>query len=236
MSYASRPVAMNTTRTMPAFGIAVLLALVAPLTASDADSADAIQRIISQSGVDRGVCSILGFNKETATQLVRSDKFLIHVLDRELETIAELHKVANKAGLGIDRVVIEQSSYEQLPYADNMIDLLLATQVSEADLTELSVQEVLRVLRPEGVAVIGRTSGGEVSDQFAGKLEGWSDVDGVETLKSPLETLVVIRKPVPEGIDQWSHWEHEPDNNPVSTDQVIQAPYMTQFTRIFAKA
>lgn len=36
-------------------------------------------------------------------------------------------------------------------------------------------------------------------------------------------------KPFPEGIDDWSHPYHGPDNNPQSEDRVIRAPYLTQF-------
>jgi len=38
-----------------------------------------------------------------------------------------------------------------------------------------------------------------------------------------------IIKPIPDGIDDWSHPYHGPDNNPQSKDQVIKAPYLTQF-------
>ena len=38
-----------------------------------------------------------------------------------------------------------------------------------------------------------------------------------------------ITKRQPKGMDAWSHWEHGPDNNPVSTDSVIKAPYRTQW-------
>jgi len=37
------------------------------------------------------------------------------------------------------------------------------------------------------------------------------------------------RKPVPGGLDDWSHPYHGPDNNPQSEDKVIVAPYLTQF-------
>jgi outer membrane protein assembly factor BamB len=37
------------------------------------------------------------------------------------------------------------------------------------------------------------------------------------------------RKLAPEGIDDWSHPYHGPDNNPASTDQLARAPYITQF-------
>jgi outer membrane protein assembly factor BamB len=38
-----------------------------------------------------------------------------------------------------------------------------------------------------------------------------------------------IRKPLPSGLDDWSHPYHGPDNNPQSTDQQAVAPYLTQF-------
>ena len=43
------------------------------------------------------------------------------------------------------------------------------------------------------------------------------------------DSLVTKRRPLQTGAGDWSHWEHGPDNNPVSTDTVIKAPYMTQF-------
>jgi len=36
-------------------------------------------------------------------------------------------------------------------------------------------------------------------------------------------------KPVPDGMDDWSHPYHGPDNNPVSEDRLIRAPYITQY-------
>jgi outer membrane protein assembly factor BamB len=39
----------------------------------------------------------------------------------------------------------------------------------------------------------------------------------------------VLTKPFPKGINDWSHPYHGPDNNPQSEDQVILAPYLTQF-------
>ena len=36
-------------------------------------------------------------------------------------------------------------------------------------------------------------------------------------------------KPFPEGVDEWSHPYHGPDNNPQSGDRIARAPYLTQF-------
>ena len=38
-----------------------------------------------------------------------------------------------------------------------------------------------------------------------------------------------LTKPFPEGIDDWSHPYHGPDNNPQSNDRIARAPYLTQF-------
>ncbi len=38
-----------------------------------------------------------------------------------------------------------------------------------------------------------------------------------------------LTKPFPEGVDEWSHPYHGPDNNPQSEDQLARAPYLTQF-------
>lgn len=38
-----------------------------------------------------------------------------------------------------------------------------------------------------------------------------------------------LTKPIPPGVDDWSHPYHSPDNNPVSRDQVARGPYLTQF-------
>ena len=36
-------------------------------------------------------------------------------------------------------------------------------------------------------------------------------------------------KPFPEGVDDWTHHYHGPDNNPQSLDRLARAPYLTQF-------
>ena len=36
-------------------------------------------------------------------------------------------------------------------------------------------------------------------------------------------------KPVPKGMDEWTHHQHGPDNNTVSNDQKALAPFLTKF-------
>jgi len=44
-----------------------------------------------------------------------------------------------------------------------------------------------------------------------------------------LTGTTTVVKPMPEGVDDWSHPYHGPDNNPQSTDRIARAPYLTQF-------
>jgi len=39
----------------------------------------------------------------------------------------------------------------------------------------------------------------------------------------------IVTKAMPAGVDDWSHPYHGPDNNPQSNDEVIVAPYLTQY-------
>ena len=59
-----------------------------------------------------------------------------------------------------------------------------------------------------------------------------TDTEALRVLRPKGKALLGDRdilKPVPEGIDDWSHPYHGPDNNPASKDRVAQGPYLTQF-------
>ena len=120
------------------------------MRAAEIEAEGVIAHVSEEAGIDRGVCCMLGFDAEVALQVVRSGDFLLHIRDADPDAVGKVRELADQAGLGIDRVVVDRGSAEHLPYADNMIDLLLATNVSEDQLAGLSVDEVLRVLRPEG--------------------------------------------------------------------------------------
>jgi len=65
---------------------------------------------------------------------------------------------------------------------------------------ELSREEIQRVLTPGGAAYLGSGSGAEI-----------------------------IRKPVPPGIDEWTHCLHDPSNNAVAHDTVVGPPKRLQW-------
>jgi outer membrane protein assembly factor BamB len=81
---------------------------------------------------------------------------------------------------------------QTLPYAENLVNLVIVDDPQ----IKIARQEVLRVLVPNGVALINGRK---------------------------------IRKPIPPDIDEWSHFEHGPENNAVAADNVVGPPRHLQW-------
>jgi len=207
---------------------AILLGVLCPGLQAE-ENADSVlaRRLVNMGGVDRGLCAVIGGPSDLPVQIAQCSHLLVHAREPDPDRLVLKKRLAQDAGLGIDRLVIEQGPINSLPYADNLIDLVIVTDADAVTLAQLSVAEVLRVLVPQGTALIGTTG-----DITSGQLRKWArgeKVEDVEAGNADRGVWLRLSKPQLEGVDDWSHWEHGPDNNPVSTDQVIKAPYMTQF-------
>jgi outer membrane protein assembly factor BamB len=128
-----------------------------------------------------------------------ADGFLVQGLERSEDEVVKARKFVQGQGL-YGKVSIKQWQGEQLPYVDNLVSLL----VIEGDSTP-SRQEVLRVLRPEGVAVT---------------LSPQSRHPVVKSL---------VRKPRPEEMDDWTHYMYNPTGNAVSRDTMVAPPEHLQW-------
>jgi len=148
------------------------------------------QPILEKIGVTRGICAVLGDrNCELALELAQQSELLIYVQLQRGKDVEEARRIVDEAGFYGTRIFVEEGPFTRLHLSDNLADAVVA-------LLEIPEAEVLRVLRPEGKALLERK---------------------------------VLVKPLPEGVDDWSHPYHGPDNNPQSEDIVIRAPYLTQF-------
>lgn len=198
---------------------------------ADAETAALVDHLTDVAGLQRGVCSVLGCGDgQVAMELAGRAGFFVHVLDSDRKGIDAARQLLDNAGLHGTSALAEHSPLASLPYADNMVDLVLATCLTDGLMKQLSLVEVARVLRPEGKAILGspRRGDGPNADQLRTWLEPVGNVSG-EVRTDAFGTWLVVTRPPIQGVDAWSHWEHAPDNNPVSTDQVIKAPYMTQW-------
>ncbi len=157
-----------------------------------ADQSDAV----AQVGANCGVCVVLekvaAPHRDLIGGLARDTQWTFLFQASSEKATQDAYEFAYERKLLGSRVFIEPGSVDSIHLANNLADLVIAPQ----DLSDTSEEEILRVLRPGGVAFLGERK---------------------------------ITKPIPAGVDSWSHPYHSPDNNPQSTDEIARAPYLTQF-------
>ena len=193
-----------------------------------------VRHCVELAGISSGICSILGCDDGAEVLAAASSgRFLVHALDPRDDAVQVVRAAVDAAGLDARRVVVERGGGARLPYADNMVDLVLAVRLTAKDLESISPAEIVRALRPGGKAVLGSPAAAGAADRpTAQQLEVWLKASNVRQFRIEDDALgrwAVVTKPVDPGFDSWSHWEHGPDNNPVSLDTVIKAPYRTQW-------
>ncbi|MDP6544917.1 MAG: PQQ-binding-like beta-propeller repeat protein [Phycisphaerae bacterium] len=128
--------------------------------------------IIKASGVQGGLVVHLGAGDGKFTaQLQIDDRFVVHGLYRNRQQIGEARKHINQLNLyGAVSVQHWDKGKKYLPYADNLVNLVVAE-----DLGNIPTSEVTRVLAPLGVAWI--KSGGswkKISKPWPADIDEWT--------------------------------------------------------------
>lgn len=163
--------------------------------ATPAAAAPEMAAVLNDSAIKGGLCVIVGSDDaRLAAEVANSGPFLVQCLSLDPARISPSRE-ALLAQRIYGRVTIEAWSGNALPYADNLVSLLLVLDKGNIDEGEL-----LRVLRPFGEMVI---------------------------LNSDRPRTVT--KPMAEGMDEWTHWRHGPDRNPVSSDKLVEVPESIQW-------
>jgi len=128
--------------------LAVLMAACLPCLPSVCWAGSA-EQILAQTGVQGGLIVHLGCGDGAMTAaLGAGDGFLVHGLDVDPRNVAAAREHVKSLGL-YGKVSVDTLRGERLPYVDNLVNLV----VSE-DLSGVFLREVMRVLRPGGVAHI----------------------------------------------------------------------------------
>jgi len=154
------------------------------------DNAD---QLLERLGMEKGICVVSGIEScELAQALAKASDLQIYMQVSSAEQLAQARQRLAAARLESTRVHVEQGPTGRLHLADSIADGFIAAGKPDV----LSEQEILRVLRPGGRALLGQRE---------------------------------LVKPVPTGMDDWTHPMHGPDNNPLSSDRLAQAPYLTRF-------
>ena len=151
------------------------------------DASSTSADVLEASGVRGGLVVHLGCRDGKFTAALRaSDSYIVQGLATDFDAVMAARESLAKSG----DVTIALFDGKTLPYADNLVQLVVADGESQVD-----AAEIMRVLSPGGV-VMTRTSGG-----WKRAVKAW-----------------------PDDIDEWSHYMHGPDNNPVAEDTVVGPP------------
>jgi len=152
-------------------------------------------RILDTTNVKGGLIVHIGCGDGMLTAALHaSDAYLVQGLDTNAVNVKKAREHIQSLGL-YGPVSVDQLGGDRLPYIDNLVNLI----VSE-DLGHVLMDEVIRVLCPNGIAYI----------QQNGK---WT------------KTI----KPRPKEIDDWTHYLHDESNNAVSHDTVVGPPRRMQW-------
>lgn len=153
------------------------------------------RRILDDTGVKGGLIVHIGCGDGKLTAALRADDgFLVHGLDTDADDVEQAREHIRSLKL-YGKVSVETWGGDRLPYIDNLVNLVVSENIGD-----LSMEEVRRVLVPEGVAYIKQNG-------------AWA-----KTIK--------IR---PKEMDEWTHYLHDASNNPVAHDLAVGPPRRYQW-------
>lgn len=155
-----------------------------------------IDEDLKRANLQRGIVAVFGLPAGDTNYLVdlcKASQWTVYYQTSDSKQASEQRKLASEADLLGRRLFIEHGSLQLIHLGNNVADRILVVDPKQ-DIP--SRDEILRSLRPRGIALVGK--------------ESWI-------------------KPVPQGIDDWSHPYHGPDNNPQSEDELVHGNLRTQF-------
>jgi len=116
---------------------------------SRAAEGDLASRILKDTGVAGGLVVHLNCGDGKLTAVLRAgDSYLVHGLAADADSLAKARKHIGSLKL-YGKASVDAFSGDRLPYTDNLVNLLVAD-----DLGKTPMEEVMRVLAPNGVAYI----------------------------------------------------------------------------------
>jgi len=179
-----------------------LLFLAMPALAQDGPG------LLREADVKGGLVVHVGCGDGTLCAALGNDpQYVVQGLQRDPLELDEARDTVRAKG-NYGRVSVRHWPGGRLPYADNLVNLLIVDDRN----CHLQPEEIARVLAPRGVAFV--PEGMEVNSL---------------TPQPSSSSLVKYVKPVPKQIDDWPHYLYGADNNAVSQDARVGPPQRMQW-------
>jgi len=167
--------------------------------------------ILDAAGVRGGLVVQLGCGDGKLTaSLHANDRYIVQALDADPEQVEAARSHIRSLGL-YGKVSVRCWNGEQLPYGDNLVNLIVIAEPQRP-----AAGEIERVLAPQGCVLVN----------------GTLETDGTQLVARPPRGMpgwTAYVKPVPEDIDQWTHYLHDAGNNAVAEDERVGPPRHLQW-------
>ena len=175
----------------------------ADVGAADAGNGASARDVRAATGVAAGLAVHLGTTDGTLeAALAREGRVLVHGIALDDASLAAARRSIRGEGL-CGLACVERGVLDPLPYADNLVNLVVADGdqlASRGFANGFSMGQVMRVLAPGGQAYVKQSG-------------RWT------------RTI----KPRPAAMDDWGHFDHDAQGNGVSHDKLVKPPNFIQW-------
>ena len=206
--------------------VVVLLALVhlclAPaLAAVDKKDLALAKRMVRSSKASGGICSVMGRRgADLGIGLAAQGSFVVQCLAPNDDVCEQMREDIQSEGL-YGTVSAEVLDSPRLPYTQNLVNVMVIDRYPVFEDHGFSPKEVTRVLAPLGTAYLGGPANDSAdwinNVKKSLRAEGVADIAVFEQNG----TWVRFQKPWPSNIDEWTHFLHSANGNPVAQDTVV---------------
>jgi outer membrane protein assembly factor BamB len=199
-------------------------------TAGLADvSGAAGQQLVQDSNLPGGICLVISESEaRLALDLARDDRFVVQLLCLDVKRLEPIRRQIRDAD-AYGRVSADSLTSDRLPYTDNLLNLVVVDGLAAGMQNAPSLGEILRVTAPLGTVYLTLPAGddSDAADAWgrAAREAGCQDVRRMQAEGAWLR----IVKPWPASIDEWTHFLHGADGNPVAADQEVAPPERYQW-------
>jgi hypothetical protein len=180
-----------------AFHAAIAAAQAAePLVAQSLETA---AQMVRASGAPGGVIAVLGgANADLPLALGKQGSFVVQCLTADEASCAKLRTSIRAHGM-YGPVSANTLDGERLPYAGNLVNILVITAEAPGNKAGLTAKDLLRVLAPLGTAFVAQSP---AADPLAAALKAAGATVAADAAPAG---WTVLKKPWPANIDQWTH-------------------------------
>ncbi|MBE7466617.1 MAG: PQQ-binding-like beta-propeller repeat protein [Planctomycetes bacterium] len=164
------------------------------------------------SGVEQGLCLAVDAPAELVAELAKTSRMYVQGCTWDVGGVAAGRAALQKAGVA-GRAALIPVEVEHLPYADNLINVVVCPQWGRKP---VALDEVLRVLAPGGTGLLGSDANAGATAGLEAKLKQ-AGVTEVKALAR--KGWLAFVKPVPVEFGTWTHNFGGPDLSYIGDDR-----------------